>query len=112
MTASRTIVVLGSAIIIIFLAISPCLAASEVPKRGGVLTYAVVADIFTYDCHAAETASILPYLAPHYSTLLRIDPERFPTVIGDLAESWEIQDNGRTYLFHLHRGVHFHDGTL
>jgi peptide/nickel transport system substrate-binding protein len=91
---------------------SPCFAAGEVPKHGGVLTYAVVADTFTYDCHAAETASILPYVAPHYSTLLRIDPQRFPAVIGDLAESWEIRDDGRTYVFHLHPGVHFHDGTL
>jgi peptide/nickel transport system substrate-binding protein len=112
MTGSRVMTVLCGAVIAVGLAISPCLAASEVPKHGGVLTYAVVSDTFTYDCHAAETASVLPYVAPQYSTLLRIDPERFPTVIGDLAESWEIRGDGRTYVFHLHAGVHFHDGTL
>jgi peptide/nickel transport system substrate-binding protein len=28
-----------------------------------------------------------------------------------LAERWEILDGGRTYVFHLRRGVSFHDGT-
>lgn len=31
-------------------------------------------------------------------------------VVGDLAESWDSPDN-RTYVFHLRRGVLFHDGT-
>ena len=86
-------------------------AAGGEPKRGGVLTYAVVSDTFTEDCHAAETASILPYLAPHYSTLLRIDPEHFPEIVGDLGESWEARDNARTYVVHLHPGIRFHDGS-
>jgi peptide/nickel transport system substrate-binding protein len=86
-------------------------AAGETPKRGGVFTYAVVSDTFTDDCHAAETASILPFLAPHYSTLLRMDPEHFPEIVGDLAESWEARDNARTYVFHLHPGISFHDGS-
>src|SRR5260221_3269190 len=28
-----------------------------------------------------------------------------------LALSWEISDNGRTYVFHLKNGVRFHDGA-
>jgi len=32
-------------------------------------------------------------------------------ILPDLAESWEVQDGGRVYLFRLHRGVRFHDGT-
>lgn len=31
-------------------------------------------------------------------------------VVGDLATSWDTPDN-RTYVFHLHPGVRFHDGT-
>ena len=28
-----------------------------------------------------------------------------------LAESWKISDSGLTYVFHLRRGIRFHDGT-
>ncbi len=86
--------------------------ADDAPRRGGTLTYAVVADAPTYDCHAANSFSTIHYLAPHYSTLLRIDPAHYPEVIGDLAESWEVRDGGQTYAFRLRPGVRFHDGSL
>jgi len=31
-------------------------------------------------------------------------------LIGDLAESWEVQDEGLTIVFHLQKGVRWHDG--
>ena len=31
--------------------------------------------------------------------------------VPDLAESWDVQEQGKVYLFHLRRGVQFHDGT-
>ena len=51
---------------------------------------------------------------PHYSTLMRVDPtDRTGTkFIGDLAESWTISPDKRTYTFKLRRGVKFHDGAL
>lgn len=33
------------------------------------------------------------------------------TVEPALAERWDVQDDGRTYVFHLHDGVNFHDGA-
>jgi peptide/nickel transport system substrate-binding protein len=85
--------------------------ADDAPQHGGVLTYAVVADAPTYDCHAANSFSTIHYLAPHYSTLLRIDPAHYPNVVGDVAESWEVGDGGQTYTFHLRPNIRFHDGS-
>ncbi len=42
-----------------------------------------------------------------FSGLLRRDAQT--NLQGDLADSWEIPDP-RTYVFHLHPGVRFHDG--
>ena len=31
-------------------------------------------------------------------------------LVSDLASSWEVSDDGRTYTFYLHHDVHWHDG--
>jgi len=38
-----------------------------------------------------------------------VDPQG--NIIPDMATSWDIKDDGRTYIFHLHKGITFHDGT-
>lgn len=85
-------------------------SAEEEPKHGGILTYAVALELPNYDCHAADGYQTIHVLAPHYSTLLRMDPAHYPQIMGDLAESWEVKDN-RTYIFHLYPGIRFHDGS-
>jgi peptide/nickel transport system substrate-binding protein len=45
-----------------------------------------------------------------YESLLRYDFDLKPE--GQLAESWDISDDGKTYTFKLRDGVTFHDGTL
>ncbi len=32
-------------------------------------------------------------------------------LVGDLAESWDIEDEGKTIIFHLRKGVRWHDGA-
>jgi peptide/nickel transport system substrate-binding protein len=52
-------------------------------------------------------------IAPHYSTLLRIDPvdKTGTRPVADIAESWTISKDGLTYTFVLRKGVKFHDGS-
>ncbi len=84
---------------------------AQTPKPGGTLTFAVVAEPPSYDCHASTTFALLHPIAPHYSTLLKFDGAAYPKVIGDLAKSWTIADGGKRYTFTLHQPVAFHDGS-
>ena len=67
---------------------------AQSPKRGGTLVYAVTAEPPTYDCHATSTYAALHVLSPHYSLLLKLDPERFPEPVPDVAHSWSISPDG------------------
>ncbi|MDO5622128.1 MAG: ABC transporter substrate-binding protein [Paracoccus sp. (in: a-proteobacteria)] len=44
-----------------------------------------------------------------FQGLTRFGPDG--SILPDLARSWDVQDDGRTYLFHLQNGVKFHDGA-
>jgi peptide/nickel transport system substrate-binding protein len=91
---------------------SPAVVPS--PARvGGDLTFVVPAEPPSYDAHREETFALIHPAAPHYNTLLRIDPLD-PTgtrVVGDLATSWTVSRDKRTYVLRLRRGVKFHDGS-
>lgn len=93
-----------------------CLTSSVVaqqePKRGGSLLFGINSrDPPTYDCHQSTLFPIIHLLSPHYSNLLRIDLERYPNVVGDLADSWTVSDDLKTYSFRLRSGIKFHDGS-
>ncbi len=86
--------------------------AQGTPKKGGILNFAVVAELPTSDCHAATTFAMVHPVAPQYSTLLKIaGPHDKSRIEGDLAESWEKSADGLTYTFKLRKGVKFHDGS-
>ena len=47
-----------------------------------------------------------------YDNLIRRNPlDSGQTIIPDLAHSWEISPDGKTYTFFLRKGVTFHDGA-
>jgi len=88
--------------------------AQETPRRGGELIFVVAAEPPSFDAHQEETFAMLHPGAPQYNTLMRVDPtDRTGTkVIGDLAESWTISPDRRTYTFKVRKGVKFHDGSV
>src|SRR5262249_37673731 len=86
-------------------------AADPHPARGGTLNFAVDAEPPNYDCHANFSFVFIHPVIPHYSTLLKFDTVNYPQVIGDLAESWSISSDKRTYTFKLRPNVLFHDGS-
>jgi peptide/nickel transport system substrate-binding protein len=87
--------------------------APVAPRAGGTLTFVVPGEPPSYDAHREETFALIHPAAPHYNTLLRIDAAD-PTgtrVVGDLATSWTVSSDRRTYVLKLRRGVKFHDGS-
>src|SRR5215470_12191521 len=49
-------------------------------------------------------------LKPMFENLLTRDPKT-GELAPMLAERWQVMDGGRTWKFHLRKGVRFHDGT-
>ncbi|HYB21957.1 MAG TPA: ABC transporter substrate-binding protein, partial [Thermodesulfobacteriota bacterium] len=97
----------------LFLFISPVYAATEEkPQHGGILVFAVGGEPPTYDGHRESTFGLIHPISPHYSLLLKFDEDRYPTVIGDSAESWTISKDQKIYTFKIRRGVKFHDGSI
>jgi peptide/nickel transport system substrate-binding protein len=94
-------------------AASPVAAAQPAvqPRSGGELTFIVGAEPPSFDGHRETTFAMIHPTAPHYSLLLKFDPENYPKVVGDLAESWNVSPDGLTYTFKLRSGVRFHDGS-
>lgn len=67
----------------------------------------------------ADARTLLPILASDsasgavcgmiYNGLVKYDKDL--NLVGDLAEGWEIEDGGLAIVFHLRRGVTWHDGA-
>src|SRR5262249_60548809 len=84
------------------------LAAAE-PQPGGTLTVGLAAGIAHFDIFHAIGYEAVWALENIHSGLVRVDPQGH--IVPDMATSWDVQDDGRTYVFHLHNGITFHDGT-
>ncbi|HEV8472613.1 MAG TPA: ABC transporter substrate-binding protein [Methylomirabilota bacterium] len=89
-------------------------ANAQAPRYGGELIFLVPSEPPSYDGHREGTFGVVHPLAPHYNTLLRIDPtDRTGTKpVADVAEAWTIAPDGLTYTLKLRHGVRFHDGSV
>src|SRR5215472_18267866 len=89
------------------------LAAPEPnPKRGGVLRVGILNRPPHFDFQQSGTVGNIGTQGCMFDNLIRHDPrDSGKTRIPDIAHSWEIAKDGKTYTFHLRQGVQFHDGT-
>jgi ABC-type transport system substrate-binding protein len=82
------------------------------PKHGGVLRYGVLNAPAHFDVHQSGTVSNMGTQGCMYDNLIRRNPlDSGQTIIPDLAHSWEISPDGKTYTFFLRKGVLFSDGA-
>jgi ABC-type transport system substrate-binding protein len=89
------------------------LAAPEPnPKYGGVLKYGITSRPPHFDVHQSGTINNLGCQGCMFDNLIRRDPrDSGKTIIPDLAHSWKISPDGKTFTFFLRQGVLFHDGA-
>jgi peptide/nickel transport system substrate-binding protein len=80
-------------------------AAAGQPKRGGTLISAVTAEPPTLDPHLGFPAT---WTSLMYDYLVYFDKDN--KVQPNLAESWDVQNDGATIVFKLRKGVKFHNG--
>ncbi len=86
---------------------------AQQPRYGGTLRLALPGDPAFYNANqgpapgaqAGWTGSNI------YNSLLTMTPPPELNIVPALAKSWDVLDDGRTYVFHLEEGVKFHDGT-
>lgn len=62
----------------------------------------------TLDPHLSGDATSAEYVVEIYSGLVAYDPDL--NLVPDLAESWDISDDGTVYTFHLRENAKFHNG--
>ncbi|MCB9149212.1 MAG: ABC transporter substrate-binding protein [Caldilineaceae bacterium] len=78
------------------------------PKHGGILRTAFGVTTAHFDIHQGGSTSVLAHM---YNGLVRLNlVDGLRSVIPDLATSWDVSEDGLTYVFHLREGVTFHDG--
>jgi peptide/nickel transport system substrate-binding protein len=82
------------------------------PKHGGVLRMGITNRVPHFDLHQSGTYNNLGSMGCMFDNLIRRDPrDGGKTIIPDLAHSWDIAKDRRTYTFYLRKGVLFHDGA-
>ncbi len=82
------------------------------PKYGGVLRMGITNRVPHFDLHQSGTYNNLGSMGCMFDNLIRRDPrDGGKAVIPDLAHSWEIAKDRKTYTFYLRKGIPFHDGA-
>jgi len=72
------------------------------------LIVGVISDAVSLDPHVQNDSHSEQIVAMLYSTLMMFEPDG--SIVGDLAESYEVSEDSLTWTFKLKEGVKFHNG--
>ena len=88
---------------------SPLAAQDGTPQPGGTLNVVIQPEPPGLMLGILQNGPVQMVSGDIYESLLRYNFDLSPE--PQLAESWEISEDGKTYTFNLRKGVTFHDGT-
>ncbi len=100
--------VLGTPAMPIYAAQQSSLQEAVVPAYGDAFIDSSIGDASTLIPILASDSASHGVASLIYNGLVKYDKNL--TLIGDLAESWDIRNDGLTIRFHLRKGVYWHDG--
>ncbi len=80
-----------------------------VPQPGGIYSEAAVGDVSMLNPVLPQTGPAADINRLIFSGLTRYNAKR--QIVADLAKSWDISPDGKTYTFHLRSGVKWQDGV-
>ena len=86
---------------------------AQQPQPGGTLRLAMPGDMTFFNANQGPAPGYFTFWVWNniFNSLLTMTPPPEWKVVPELATAWEVQDGGRTWVFHLAQGVTFHDGT-
>ena len=87
--------------------------AASSPIVGGHIPLQAYAAPDHWGTHSSGTLNSIMHSSPMYNQLIEYNDETNDNddIRGDIAASWEIANNGLSYVFEINEGVTFHDGT-
>ena len=101
-------ILLGFILILVMgLALAPVSADGHCPQEGGTFTIGVT-NILPMDPDTAASDWTFYIITNIHSMLFRIESGQ---PVADLAESWDISDDGTVYTWHIRPGMQWHDGN-
>ena len=86
------------------------IGVAEGGKHGGTLPAYHIGNPGVWDPHRSPSGASMAAISKAYNQVLQWNPIVAGEIIGDLAETWEVLDEGNAYLFHIHDGVRWWDG--
>src|SRR5262252_8884621 len=86
---------------------------AQSPKYGGTLRIVLSGEPAFFNANQGPAPGAPAFFISNsiYNSLLTLTPPPELKIMPDLAKSWDVLEEGRTYIFHLQEGVKFHDGT-
>src|SRR5499433_477052 len=89
------------------------LSWAQQPKPGGTLRVALAGDMTFFNANQGPAPGLATLWVWNniFNSLLTVTPPPEFKIVTELARSWDVLDDGKTYIFHLVEGAKFHDGT-
>lgn len=105
----------GTALVLLAASFGSTAVVDLAHAEGNTIVFAVESDFSRLDPHASRTWNTFKVVRHIFETFVEEDLTKggseTPAIVPALAESWDVSEDGKSYTFHLRKGVQFHDGT-